>query len=236
MSAQGRWVTCSPECALEAWWVPAAGGAVGRRGTVLMLQEIFGVNTAMREKAAEFAKQGFDVLVPDLYGRLERRVDLGYSEPERARGFQLMQQLDMDQALSDCAGAAAWARRQPGGNGKLAVVGFCLGGLLAVRFAAGNECEAVASFYGVRVDEHVDALRAIRVPVEYHVGDQDAHVPAERVARLQQASREIPQLQVFVHRGAKHGFFNRARGDVYDPAAAAAAGERVFALLKERLQ
>ena len=231
---QGAWITYSAKSDLEAWWVPAEGAAP--RGTVLLLQEIFGVNAAMRAKANLFAAQGFNVIAPDLFSHLERRVDLGYAEADRKRGFELMQKLDGKRALADCAEAARWAQAQSTSNGSLAVVGFCIGGLLAVQFAAEFPCAAAASFYGVRVHEQADTLRRIACPFQYHVGDQDGHIPAASVAAAAAAVATMPRGDMFIYPGAGHGFFNLARQDVYHAASFELAQARVMALLQERLQ
>ena len=231
---KGAWTTYSAQHELEAWWVPAEGTAP--RGTVLLLQEIFGVNAAMRAKADLFAAQGFNVIVPDIFSHLERRVDLGYGDAERKRGFELMQKLDGKRALADCGAAARWACDQATANGRLAVVGFCIGGLLAAQFAAEFPCEAAVSFYGVRVHEHADTLRQIVCPFQYHVGDQDGHIPAASVAAVAVAVAAMPQGEIFVYPGAGHGFFNLERHDVYQPASFELAHGRVMGLLMERLQ
>jgi carboxymethylenebutenolidase len=91
----------------------------GARGAVVLLQEIFGVNEAMRAKARDLAAAGYTVLVPDLFWRLERRVDLGYGESDRQRGFALMQKFDQVLGAADarasstpCATASTTRRRR----------------------------------------------------------------------------------------------------------------------------
>jgi dienelactone hydrolase len=106
------------------------------RGSLVMLQEIFGVNEAMREKARDFASAGFLVVVPDLFWRLQRRVDLGYSESERKQGFGLMQKFDQAAGAADVRDVISWLRKRSGH--KMGVVGFCLGGRIAVLASANN--------------------------------------------------------------------------------------------------
>jgi carboxymethylenebutenolidase len=200
------------------------------RGSLVMLQEIFGVNEAMREKARDFASAGFLAVVPDLFWRLRKRVDLGYSEDERKEGFDLMQKFDQTAGAADVRDAIAWLRRQTGR--KPGVIGFCLGGRIAVLAAAGDaDIAAVVSFYGVRLDLCGEHLRSLRAPFQFHVGDQDEHVPAEHVNAVRAALADVPNAELFVYPGAKHGFYNRLRADVYNPEAAGRARSRALAVM-----
>jgi carboxymethylenebutenolidase len=202
------------------------------RGSLVMLQEIFGVNEAMRGKARDLASAGFAVIVPDLFWRLKRRVDLGYGEEERKEGFALMQKFDQAAATGDIQDVIAWLRRRDGR--KVGVIGFCLGGRMAVLAAAGNpDVSAVASFYGVRLDLCPNQLRTLTAPFQFHVGDRDAHVPAEHVSAVSAIVAGMPSAEVFIYSGAQHGFYNRQRTDVYDAEAAALARSRAIALLEQ---
>jgi carboxymethylenebutenolidase len=200
------------------------------RGSLVMLQEIFGVNEAMRAKACDFASAGFAVIVPDLFWRLKRRVDLGYGEDERKEGFALMQKFDQAAGAADIRDVIAWLRRRNGD--KVALVGFCLGGRMAVLAAAGNaDVSAVASFYGVRLDLCLDQIRALKAPFQFHVGDRDAHVPAEHVNAVAAIASGLPSADVFIYPNAQHGFYNRQRTEVYNAEAAALSRSRALALL-----
>jgi carboxymethylenebutenolidase len=203
----------------------------GARGAVVLLQEIFGVNAAMRAKARDLAAAGLTVLVPDLFWRLERRVDLGYGEADRQRGFALMQKYDQVRSVADVRAAVAWLR-QRAPESRPGLVGFCLGGRIAVLAGAANaDVSAVISLYGVRLDLCADQLRAIACPFQLHVGDKDAHVPAEHVAAVSQIVAGRGDAEIFVYPAAQHGFFNRQRDDVYDAPAAALARTRILDLL-----
>lgn len=203
------------------------------RGGIVLLQEIFGVNEAMRDKARAFAAQGYSVLTPDLFWRLEPRVDLGYGEDDRKRGFGLMQKFDQASGARDVRTAATWLRTSLAGK-PVALVGFCLGGRMAALAAARNpDVAAVVSFYGVRLDLCPDELRAITAPFQFHVGDQDAHVPADHVAAVRETLAGKTNAEVFVYPGAQHGFYNRLRQDVFDAEAAEPARSRVIALLQK---
>ncbi len=203
------------------------------RSGIVMLQEIFGVNDAMRQKAQKFADVGIATLVPDLFWRLSPRVNLNYSEDERKQGFSLLQQFDQAKGADDTNAAAAWLANKLGGGASISVVGFCIGGRIAVLAAAKNpDLKSVSSYYGVRLDECADALRSLKMPFQLHVGDHDAHVPIAAVDAVRKIVAGMPNAEIFVYPTAQHGFFNSARADVFAPDAAAKAMDRTTALLQ----
>jgi carboxymethylenebutenolidase len=203
------------------------------KGTIVMLQEIFGVNEAMQQKAQDFAAPGYTVLLPDLFWRQKPKLALGYSEEERKAAFGYMQQYDQLSGADDIRDAIAFMRRRDPERRKVAVVGFCLGGRMAVLASSNNDDVAsVVSFYGVRLDLCEEQLRLLRAPFQLHVGDKDAHVPREHVDAVKRTAQAMRDAEVFVYPGAGHGFFNRARSEVFDPAAAALGMRRAISLLQ----
>ena len=110
---------------------------------VVMLQEIFGVNDAMRRKAEVFAEAGLTVAVPDLFWRLQPRVALTYSQEDRQQAFSYMKNFDLDTGTDDVVATGLWFASQPG-IAEVAVVGFCLGGKLAVLAGARGKFAAIA--------------------------------------------------------------------------------------------
>lgn len=231
-ASRASWVSVAlPEGGMDAYLAaPPQGKGLG----VVMLQEIFGVNAAMRAKAEDLATAGYAVLVPDLFWRLERRVDLGYGEEDRRRGFQFLQRFDVSAGAADAVAAARWLAAHPASTGRVAFVGFCLGGKIAALAGARYaDTAAVVSFYGVKLDENLAELAALRAPFQFHVGDKDAHIPAATVETVRAAVADRRGHEVHVYPGAQHGFFNRLRGDVYDAAAATLATSRMLTLLDE---
>jgi carboxymethylenebutenolidase len=191
MTIETRWESVAGSTTSMDVFVASSATPTG--SGIVMLQEIFGVNEAMRLKAIDFAEAGFTVVVPDLFWRQVPRVDLSYTEADRAAGFGLMQQFDFEAGVSDVLAAADWLRGQPS-IANVAVVGFCLGGKLAVMAGASDAFDAVAQIEATLRDRH--------------------------------------NAQVFTYPGAQHGFFNPARADVYDAAAASSARDRTIAMLR----
>jgi carboxymethylenebutenolidase len=123
-------VTQEADLKTETVAVPVEGGAMsahfvlpasGRGPGIVMLQEIFGVNDAMKDKAREFAEHGFVVLVPDLFWRQEPNVDLGYDEASRTKGFKLFQGFDFTKGVADIGAAYRYLanRAEAGSNERL---------------------------------------------------------------------------------------------------------------------
>ena len=208
----------------------------GKGPGIVLIQEIFGVNSAMRRAADEFAAAGYVVAVPDLFWRLSPGVELGYSEDERTRAFGLMNAFDFGQGVQDLGQTLCWLDGRDETVGGVALLGFCMGGKLAVIAGAANpQVAAVISFYGVKLDDNLEQIRSIGCPLQIHVGDKDSHVPMETVATLGKTVEDIANAELFVYAGAEHAFFNGDRGDVFHPAAAKLAMERTLKVLGDVL-
>ncbi|MBO6720455.1 MAG: dienelactone hydrolase family protein [Roseitalea sp.] len=228
--AAGSWIKVAVDGGdMDAYLaMPANGAGPG----IVMLQEIFGVNEAMIAKADMFADAGYTVLVPDVFWRMQLRVDLGYSEDDRAKAFGYMQKLDFAKAIEDIVSAFKALGDHPASMGKPSFVGYCLGGKLAVLAgAAAGDPAAVVSFYGVKLDDNIEQIKAMECPVVLHVGDNDAHIPMDVVAVLKEHLDPVDHVDVWVYPGAEHGFFNKVRTDVYAEEASKTAMERTLAVL-----
>src|ERR1700730_17148712 len=103
---------------------PSSGSGPG----LLLLQEIFGVNQHIRELADLYAEEGYVVLAPDLFWRMKPGVELGYSEDDFKTAFSYYQRFDIDQAILDTGDARRALRANALCTGKVAALGFCLGG------------------------------------------------------------------------------------------------------------
>lgn len=201
------------------------------RPTIIMLQEIFGVNAGMRATAELYAALGFSVVLPDLFWRQEPRLDLGYSPAERQRGFGLMQAYDLSLGVEEVAAVAARVADFEECSKQLAVIGFCLGGKLAVLAGERIHAAAIVSFYGVRLDQDLEVISRIKNPLQIHVGDADEHVPASTVALLKDHVHAQSNVQVYTYPNAAHGFFNPVRKEVFNAEAAKKAFQRSLSML-----
>lgn len=197
------------------------------RGAVVVIQEIFGVNAHIREVANGYAAEGYLALAPQIFDRVERDVELGYDEAGMTRGIALARgELDPASTLADLQAAIEHAGRY----GKVGVVGYCFGGLLAWRAACELDGVAAAvAYYGGGVT--AEAERQPRCPVMMHFGERDAHIPMEDVESFKVAH---PEVRIFAY-PADHGF-NCDHRDSYDADSAATARARTVEFFSERLR
>jgi carboxymethylenebutenolidase len=221
----GEWIelTADDGFRLAAWQARPAGTP---RAGIVVIQEIFGVNAHIREVADGFATDGYLVVAPALFDRVERGVELGYDAAGMERGIALARgAVDPARALVDlraAVDAVAYA-------GRVGVVGYCYGGLLAWLAACGTDGVAAAvSYYGGGVAGQL-ALEP-RCPVLFHFGARDAHIPPDEVDRVRAA---VPDCTVHVY-DADHGF-NCDHRESFDAAAASLARQRTLDFFRDQL-
>lgn len=203
----------------------ARSGSSGVPGVVLF-EEWWGVNDQIKETADRLAGQGFDVLVPDVYrGRVAATGD---------EANHLMQGLDFkDAATQDASGAATYLRDL--GAGKIAVMGYCMGGALAMLAAMNDEdFDAAVTFYGLPPAEAGDPA-SIEVPLQGHWAVRDEHFGIENVDAAEAKLKAAGRNPEFYRYDAKHAFCNPGGLGNYDEAAAQTSWDRTIAFLKRHL-
>ncbi|WP_298215239.1 dienelactone hydrolase family protein [Acidocella sp.] len=205
-------------------------------GAVVVIQEIFGVNDALRATAQNLAEQGFIAIAPDLFWRLEPGVNISdKTEAEWKKAFELMNRFDQDKGVEDLITTLDAARELPNCNGQAGTVGFCLGGRLAVMMATRSDSDANVSYYGVGLDQLIDEFDQIQAPLMLHIAEQDEFFPAEGRARVLEAVEDNEWVDAFVYPGVHHAFA-RVGGIHYDARAATIANGRTTELLAEILE
>lgn len=213
----------------------ARPGLSGTGPGVIVIQEIFGVNTEMRRVCDRLAKEGFVAFCPDLFWRLEPGVCLtDNSEEEWGRAFALMQQLDVDKAIEDVAASIAAIRTRPECRGDVGALGFCLGGLLAFLTASRTDVDASVGYYGVNIQTRLAEADRISAPLMLHIAGDDRFVPKEAQDAIAGGLRNLRQVTLHTYDGVDHAFA-REGGAHYDAAAAQLANQRTFAFLHEHL-
>jgi carboxymethylenebutenolidase len=197
----------------------------------VVLQEIFGVNAHIRAVADGYAAQGYLALAPSTFHRVQAAVDLGYTPQDISAGVALkaaVEALPAPGVLQDIAAAVAHAAQ----FGKVGVVGYCWGGLLAWRSACTLDGIAAAvPYYGGGMTTATEAARQPRCPVLAHFGDQDHAIALDSVLAFQKAQ---PGVQVEIY-SAQHGF-NCDHRSSHNAAAAALALERTLAFFAQHLR
>lgn len=209
--------------------------ASGKGPVVVVLQEIFGVNAAMRHVADDLAAHGYVALVPDMFWRLEPGIELGYVEEDHKKAFGYWQRFDLEHGIADAAAAIEAARHLPAGTGKVGVWGFCLGGQLAIRAGARAKPDAILSFYGVKLDQSLDEIASLACPTHFHFGEADAHIPATTRAAIGALAETKPNLEMHVYPEAVHAFFNQFRPVGYHASAHALSRTRALDMLQQAL-
>jgi carboxymethylenebutenolidase len=206
------------------------------RGSIVLIQEIFGVTPAMRAIADDYASEGFAVLVPDIYWRLERNLDLGNGEEAAQRDIAVDYSKRYDETLGtyDLIAAVDWLGTRVDGHTKPAVMGFCLGGRMAVRVAAKAELSCMVSMYGVGLDKMDQEIGVASCPVQFHFGENDNHNSLAVIEHVRRtvADRRRAEDEFFTYPDAQHAFYNRFRLDRFDESAHQLARSRVLAFLE----
>lgn len=201
-----------------------------RHPALVMLPEVFGVNQAMREAATAYAGQGYGVLLFDLYWRRALLTALDYDDAGTRQARAMHEALDYDDAVADIRTAVSELRVQPWFDGRIAVIGFCLGGTLAYRCACAGFFDAAVAYYGTRIDRYLDEVSAATGPLLLHVGERDHFTPPDVRAQFNAAFTPFPQIEMHVYDGAEHAFAN-AHQSHYHPAAAKLAAVRTHDFL-----
>lgn len=219
--------------AMPAYLAPAAGDT--RRGGVVVLQEIFGVNANMRAVADDFAARGYDAIVPDLFWRQEPGVQLNpASEEDRARATELMKGLDQGLAVEDALAAARHLRTLEGATGKVGAVGYCLGGKLAYLLAARPGIDGAVSYYGVAIQGALELAGALKAPLLLHIAAEDHLCPPEAQAAIHETLGSRGDVTIMDYPGVGHAFARRG-GGTYNEAAATRADGATEAFLTKAL-
>ncbi len=186
------------------------------RGGLVVLQEIFGVNSHIRHVADDFAEQGYHVIAPAIFDRVEPGVDIGYSSDDAAKGVAIRAKIKLEDTLADIVAAVEAASV----SGPVGIVGYCWGGTLA--FAAAQHVEglvAAVGYYGSGIAALPKAQ--LRCPVMLQFGDQDKSIP---LADIEKIRREHPDITIHIY-PAGHGFSCNDRS-AYEPESAKLARER----------
>ena len=208
--------------------VPATGKGPG----IVLCQEIFGINAYIREVADYYAAEGYVVLAPDLFWRLDKNVELGYTEDDWKKAFDYFQRFDTDKGMEDITAAVRVLRTRTEVAGKVGALGFCLGGRLAYLAAARSGVDCAVGYYGVTIDQYLKEATKIKVPMVLHFAANDKYAPPETVEKIKAAFKGRPEIGIYVYPGVDHAFA-RTGGAHYDRPASMMAHSRSIALFRK---
>jgi len=203
------------------------------KGAIIVVQEIFGVNSHIRNVADGYAAAGYVAVAPATFHRVQTDVDLGYSEADMGTGFGFKTAVDALPApgvMQDIQAAIDYARNGAAG-GKVGIVGYCWGGLLTWRSACAlSGLSAAVSYYGGGMTTAEESARQPACPVLAHFGNKDHWIALDTVEAFKLAH---PEVQVHIYE-ADHGFNCDQRGS-YNESAAKLALERTHAFFAKHL-
>ena len=223
-------LTAADGFTLPAYVAVPAGKA---KGAVVVLQEIFGVNSHIRAVADGYAAAGYLAVAPATFHRAQAGVDLGYTEADMGTGFGFKNAVDALPApgvMQDIQAAISYAGTATGGA-KVGIVGYCWGGLLTWRSACAlSGLSAAVCYYGGGMTTAEESARQPTCPVLAHFGNKDHWIPLDTVEAFK---RVHPEVQVHIYE-ADHGFNCDQRGS-YNEAAAKLALERTHAFFAKHL-
>lgn len=210
--------------------VPAKGSGPG----IVLLQEIFGINAYIRGVADHYAEEGYVVVAPDLFWRIQPGFELGFTDADRQKAFDYYGKFDVEKSVADIAATVAALRALPECKGKIGALGFCLGGLLAYLAASRAGIDCAVSYYGVGIERFLSESKKIKCPMVFHYAELDKFAPTAVVDAVRQAFEGREDIEVYVYPGADHAFA-RAGGDHFDKLAAMMAHSRSIALFRRAM-
>ena len=203
----------------------------GKGPGIVLCQEIFGVNPYVRETADLFAAEGYVVLAPDLFWRMQPGVDMGYSPEEWQKAFEFFQKFDVDAGIKDITATVTALRGRPECTGKVGVLGHCLGGKLAYLAAARSGVDCAVGYYGVGIEGSLNEKDKIRCPLVLHIAGEDKYVPKEAQEQIKAAFAGKPNVEIYTYAGQDHAFA-RTMGDHYHKPSANMAHSRSIAVFR----
>ncbi len=186
---------------------------------VVVLQELFGVNADIRKTCDEIAEQGFLAVAPDLFWRQEPGVDLTVtSEADWQHGLRLYQAYDRDAGARDVKDTANAVAKLPECTGKVAVLGYCLGGLMTFLTAARYGVEAAVVYHGGDTEKYLGEVNGLNAPLLVHLAEEDEFISKPAQAEIKAALAGKPNATVYSYPGQRHAF-SRHNGAHYNAAA-----------------
>jgi carboxymethylenebutenolidase len=209
-------ITSGDGFAFDAYKATPSGKA---RGAVVVVQEIFGVNAHIRETVDLYAALGYVAIAPALFDRAQKKVNLGYTPDDIAKGRDYIPKLDWAKVIADVDATI----KNVAGAGKVGIVGYCWGGTVAWLAACRSSgLSASSSYYGGGVANF--AGETAKCATILHFGDKDKGIPIEAVEKIRAAQ---PKCPVYRYAQGDHAFNCDHRGTFHATSALLALGRTV---------
>jgi carboxymethylenebutenolidase len=216
----------------------------GTFGGIVVIQEIFGVNSHIREVTERLARAGYVAIAPHIYHRQVQGFEVGYDEEALTLGRQYKTGTTASELLSDVQGAIDYLYQKDNvATTGVGTIGFCFGGHVVYLAATLDQVKATASFYGAGITSltpgggppTIERTGDISGTLYGFFGTKDPLIDLREVDQIEAAltQHHVPH-KIVRYDGASHGFFCDQR-DSYHPAAAKDAWEHVLQLFKDKL-
>ena len=216
----------------------------GKFPGVVVIQEIFGVNSHIRDITERFAKEGYVAIAPAIYQRQAPGFETGYTEKDLEIGRKYKNQTKAEELISDIQATIKYLYSLPQvKSGGVGTIGFCFGGHVVYLVATLEDIKATASFYGAGIvnsspgggEPTITHTKDIKGTLYGFFGTEDPLIPNEQVDEIEAEleKQNIPH-QIFRYEGATHGFMCDRR-DSYNPRAAKDAWTKVLDLFGQKL-
>jgi carboxymethylenebutenolidase len=194
----------------------------GATASIVIIQEIFGINPHIRSMVDRYAEWGYRAIAPAVFDRVERKVELQYNPDGMAAGRGIVAEMSLENTMLDVAAAVDHVAE----TGPVAVVGYCYGGSIAWLSTSELPIAAAVGYYGGMVNQFKD--RTPQVPVMLHFGALDDMIPLDGIHEV---AAIYPNVPIHIYDDAGHGFNCDARGS-YHPESSALAQERTLDFLR----
>jgi carboxymethylenebutenolidase len=194
-----------------------------RKGGVIVIQEIFGIDRHVRADVERWAKMGYEAIAPAMFDRLQRDFHAEHDDAGIKAGIEKARATPLEQAMGDIAACRDFLKAR---GPKVCVVGYCYGGSLTWLAASRlSGIAAASSYYGSMVQ--ANAAAKLQCPTIVHLGRTDPGIPADEVAAA--VAQHHPEVPVYIYEGAGHGFNNQSP-ERYNAEAADLARHRTLEL------
>jgi carboxymethylenebutenolidase len=195
------------------------------RGALIVIMEIFGVNSHIRAVTDDYANEGYLAIAPALFDRVQPGLDIGYTPADIEVGRAAMQKMKLDDAIKDVAAALAEVKSA----GKVGIIGYCWGGTVSWKSASSVDGLACAiAYYGGGIPGLIGEKP--KVPVMFHWGETDQSIPLDKAKEVAAAHKD--QTHYFYPAG--HGFNCDQRGS-YNAEASKLAKSRSVEFLRKHV-
>jgi carboxymethylenebutenolidase len=203
---------------------------------VVVLHEVFGVNSDIRKTCDELAEQAFIAVAPDLFWRQEPGVDLSVtSDADWQHGLRLNQAYDRDAGARDVKDTVDYVAKLPDCTGRVAVLGFCIGGLMTFLTAVRYDVDAAVAYHGGDTEKYLGEVGGLKAPLLMHLAEEDEFISKAAQAEIKAALASKPNATIYSYPGQCHAFA-RHNGAHYNAAAAKLANGRTSEFLHQQLR